>query len=115
MRHGEAVALDMALSSALAVELGLLGEEALTDLLTILCDLGLPAASPILTRQTVADGFAEAVRHRDGKLDLVSPHVPGRCHLRPRRGRRVGRCHRGGLQRIAAHRPTRPRRGERAC
>ncbi len=115
IRHGEAVALDMALSGALAVELGLLGEEALTDLLTILSDLGLPAASPILTRQTVADGFAEAVRHRDGKLNLVVPTSLGAATFVPGADDVSDAAIGAALQRIAAHRPTRPRRGERAC
>jgi 3-dehydroquinate synthase len=73
VRHGEAVAVDMAVSSALATELGLLGEGQLCEILSTLHELGLPLHSPLLTDASVAEALEAAVGHRAGALNLVVP------------------------------------------
>jgi 3-dehydroquinate synthase len=73
LRHGEAVAVDMALSSALATELGLLDERELCEILSTLHELGLPLHSPLVTDDSIAEALDAAVRHRAGALNLVVP------------------------------------------
>jgi 3-dehydroquinate synthetase len=79
VRHGEAVAVDMALSSALAAELGLLTEEDFEEILELMQSLGLPLYSPLITESAAHDAFDAAVRHRGGALNLVVPTGLGRA------------------------------------
>lgn len=73
LRHGEAVAIDMALTSALGVELGLLAEEAFRTVVAALRALGLPLHSPLCTPENLLDAMRAAMAHRDGCLNLVVP------------------------------------------
>jgi 3-dehydroquinate synthase len=84
MRHGEAVAVDMALSSALATELGMFGERELCFLLSTLHELGLPLHSPLLTDSSVNEALEAAVGHRAGALNLVVPTALGDATFLPR-------------------------------
>jgi 2-epi-5-epi-valiolone synthase len=77
LRHGEAVALDMALSGALSVELGMLPDRDFADLVLLLRDLGLPVVSPLVTHSAVREGVRAAVLHRAGRLNLVVPERGG--------------------------------------
>jgi 3-dehydroquinate synthase len=77
LRHGEAVAVDMALSSAIAVELGLLGEADLHRILSALLALGLPVRSPLATPATLMEAMRAVCLHRDGALNLVVPTTVG--------------------------------------
>jgi 3-dehydroquinate synthase len=77
LRHGEAVAVDMALSSVLAAELGLLGEQDLWEILCLITALGLPIWSPLLTENAAREAVVAAVRHRGGALNLVVPRGIG--------------------------------------
>jgi glucokinase len=71
VHHGEAVAVDMAYSCAIAVELGLLGENICQNLLRLFIHLGLPCESDLLDLGEA--GLQAAVRHRGGKPNLVVP------------------------------------------
>jgi 2-epi-5-epi-valiolone synthase len=73
LRHGEAVAVDIALSAALAAELGMLGSPDLEDILTTLVELGLPTSSPLLTDALLQEAMHATVAHRGGSLNLVVP------------------------------------------
>ena len=73
VRHGEAVAVDMALSSAMAAELGLLTEMDLREILTLISDLGLPLYSSLIDETVVFEAVEAATGHRGGALNLVVP------------------------------------------
>jgi 3-dehydroquinate synthase len=61
--HGEAVAIDLALSAALAAVMGWLAEGAAVRIIRALAGSGLPIHSSLLTRRLCLDALAEALRH----------------------------------------------------
>ncbi|MGD9723371.1 MAG: sedoheptulose 7-phosphate cyclase [Pirellulales bacterium] len=71
--HGYAVAADMAISAAIARELGLLPAEEFEAIVRLLLDLNLPVGSPLLDARTCLEALAEAARHRGGRPNLVVP------------------------------------------
>jgi 3-dehydroquinate synthase len=71
--HGEAVAIDIALSARIAARLGLLASCELDAILGLLRDLGLPATAPLVTAELLAHAADDAVAHRGGDLNLVLP------------------------------------------
>lgn len=71
--HGEAVAIDMAVSCALAVERELLGEPAFHEVLSTLRQLGLPLSHPACDRDLLVRGLEHSVRHRGGRQRLPVP------------------------------------------
>jgi 2-epi-5-epi-valiolone synthase len=73
LRHGEAVAVDMALTCALATELGAFGEHELETVITTLRSLALPVHSPVCTRAAIDEAIESTTKHRDGTLNLVIP------------------------------------------
>lgn len=77
LRHGEAVAIDMALSSALAVELGLLSSENFDEVVGLLAALRLPVYSRLGTTEQLRDAMTATAAHRDGRLNLVVPTAIG--------------------------------------
>jgi len=76
--HGVAVAIDIALSSALAHELGLLSFEDRNRILRSLRTAGLPISSPVLTDEVCVKALGEIEAHRGGHLNLVVPSRIGR-------------------------------------
>lgn len=81
--HGEAVAMDVALSAQLAYALGLLGRDNLDSILGLLLDLGLTLAWSELRVEELWASLTGIVRHRDGALHLVVPASIGRCAFLP--------------------------------
>ena len=77
LAHGEAVAIDMALSTALAVELGLCGAALLIRVAALLRAVGAPVSHAALDRALVLESLASARAHRDGALNLVLPRDVG--------------------------------------
>jgi 3-dehydroquinate synthase len=71
LTHGEAVAIDIALSGSIARRLGLLSETDADAVLAALRSVGLPTRSPLVTTQLLAAAADEAVAHRGGALNLV--------------------------------------------
>jgi 2-epi-5-epi-valiolone synthase len=69
--HGEAVAIDMALTSLISVELGLLTEYDALAIINLLLELGLPIWSPLMTRNLCDSAIKGMVLHRRGELNLV--------------------------------------------
>jgi 3-dehydroquinate synthase len=65
--HGEAVAVDMALSLVLAHNRGMLTDDELSAVRTVLANLGLPAWHPVCRPELLAEALADTVRHRDGR------------------------------------------------
>jgi 3-dehydroquinate synthase len=77
LRHGEAVAMDIAVTCAIGAELGLLTEADLELVLATLLRIGLPLHSPLCTLDALLAGIAGTLRHRDGALNLVVPTAIG--------------------------------------
>ena len=73
LAHGEAVAIDMILSTAIAVELGLCDAALLPRLGALLRSVALPVSHDALDRELALDAVAAARAHRDGALNLVVP------------------------------------------
>jgi 3-dehydroquinate synthetase/predicted NBD/HSP70 family sugar kinase len=70
LEHGEAVALDMAIATALAVVLGALDTENAERILSTQHALGLPIVRAGLTVEMLLRGIHEAKRHRGGRLRM---------------------------------------------
>ncbi len=73
MSHGESVAVDMALTCALGVELGLLRESDLSRVIELLLASRLPIYSPLLTVEMARHALRSAAEHRGGCVHLVVP------------------------------------------
>jgi 2-epi-5-epi-valiolone synthase len=73
LRHGEAVALDMILSTAIAVQRKLCSESLFTRLVLLYRSTGLPWSSPYLQPELLVDSLDETRLHRSGDLNLVVP------------------------------------------
>jgi 3-dehydroquinate synthase len=65
--HGEAVAVDMALCTALAQHRGLLSAADRDRIQRVTTDLGLPTWHPVCSPDLLAEALADTVRHRDGR------------------------------------------------
>jgi 3-dehydroquinate synthase len=79
LSHGEAVALDMALSTALSTELMFLAATSRDRILTALNSLRLPLYSDLLTYELCCDALRHAALHRGGDPNLVLPADRGRA------------------------------------
>jgi 3-dehydroquinate synthetase len=71
--HGEAVAVDMALSTEIGVALGRLDRTDADTILSVLTVLGLDLSTPWCTETLVQEGFRLTRRQRSGALSLVIP------------------------------------------
>ena len=79
LRHGEAVALDMVLSTAIAVRRGLCAESLFNRLVDLCRKMGLPLESPLLRPELLLCSVHETRLHRSGDLNLVVPVELGRA------------------------------------
>ncbi|HEY7095832.1 MAG TPA: ROK family protein [Terriglobales bacterium] len=70
LEHGEAVALDMAFATALAVVLGILDRSDAEEILLTQHVLGLPIVRPGMSIEMLLRGVREAKRHRGGYLRM---------------------------------------------
>ncbi len=73
LKHGEAVAIDMMISSLLANELGLLGDAELERIIDVYRCLALPMSSECSTLEILEEGLVGSIAHRGGCLNLVIP------------------------------------------
>lgn len=76
LRHGEAVAIGMALDACYATRVGLLPEAARARLLALLSALGLPIYHPLLSAESdgqssILDGLREFREHLGGELSVT--------------------------------------------
>lgn len=76
--HGEAVAMDMLLSSAIGVRVGLVPPWLPARLARLLRAVGLPLTHPTMTPELMSSAIEEARLHRAGSLNLVVPTAIGR-------------------------------------
>lgn len=80
--HGEAVGIDMALTSALGFLRGSVGAGDLDRILTVMTRLGLPVWDEVLSSPGLLDdALADTVRHRDGHQRLPLPVGIGGHHF----------------------------------
>jgi 3-dehydroquinate synthetase len=80
--NGEAVGIDMALTSALGFLRGSLGSADLDRILTVMKQLGLPVWNDVLDKTGLLDAaLADTVRHRDGRQRLPLPVGIGGHHF----------------------------------
>jgi 2-epi-5-epi-valiolone synthase len=70
LEHGEAVALDMAIATALAVVMGVLNVEDAKRILTVQSTLGLPIMRDEVTVDMLTRGIEDARKHRGGQLRM---------------------------------------------
>ncbi|MER6681943.1 MULTISPECIES: sedoheptulose 7-phosphate cyclase [Streptomyces] len=75
--HGEAVCIDMALSSVLAHHRGLLTEADLGRVLDVMRLLHLPVLHPVCTPDLMRAALADTVKHRDGWQHMPLPRGIG--------------------------------------
>ncbi|WFE28331.1 sedoheptulose 7-phosphate cyclase [Solwaraspora sp. WMMD791] len=71
--HGEAVAIDMALTTVLATRRGLVSRAQCDRILATMTALGLPIWHPLCTAPVLAHALQDTVRHRDGQQRLPLP------------------------------------------
>jgi 2-epi-5-epi-valiolone synthase len=71
--HGTAVSIDIAVSTGIAFELGLVSAGDRDRILRLLVNAGLPIYSPLLTTEIGCRALAEMEAHRGGHLNLVLP------------------------------------------
>jgi len=77
--HGMAVSIDMAVSAAIAFEMGLVSAEQRDRILKLLVDAGLPIYCPLLTTESGCRALTEMETHRGGHPNLVLPSGIGRA------------------------------------
>jgi 2-epi-5-epi-valiolone synthase len=71
--HGESVAVDMALSTVVALRRGLVGRPDAERVLRVMRSLGLPTYHPLLATDLPVEALEEVTRHRDGVQRLPLP------------------------------------------
>lgn len=79
--HGHAISIDMALSTTLAEQRGLLSVGDRDRVLTVMSALGLSLDSDYLTADLLADATASILKTRDGLLRAAVPDPIGRCRF----------------------------------
>ncbi|WP_245886396.1 sedoheptulose 7-phosphate cyclase [Kineococcus xinjiangensis] len=71
--HGEAVAVDMAITTMIATHRGLMSAAESASVLNVMAKLGLPTWDDSLDADLLARALEETVRHRDGQQRLPLP------------------------------------------
>lgn len=84
LSHGMAVAIDIALSTAIAAELGMLNAEESDRILDAVKAVGLPIFSTLCISHEMTEAMRAVARHRGGDLNLVVPLTIGRAGFIPR-------------------------------
>lgn len=79
MHHGQAVAIDLALTVTLAEALGLMPGADRDRVVRLLRATGLPTTSRLLTPELCREALREAARHRGSALNLVLPVEIGKA------------------------------------
>jgi 3-dehydroquinate synthase len=75
--HGEAVAIDMALSCVIGAELRLCAPRMARRFIALLARVGLPVNSPLLDLDLCREAISSTSAHRGGRLNLVVPRQIG--------------------------------------
>lgn len=75
--HGEAVAMDMALSTVIAARLGVIAEADAERIVSLIERLGLPLCAPRVDPERLWASLRDVAAHRNGHLNLVVPRGIG--------------------------------------
>ena len=81
MRHGEAVAIGMAVAARLAMRLGLCRAETAQRIITTLQRLELPTIVPAYPAETIWEAMTRDKKKRGSRLRFVLPHDIGRVEI----------------------------------
>jgi len=73
LRHGHAVALDMLISTGIAIARGLCKKRLFERMVHLYNEVGLPLRSNLATIDVLLSGARDVCLHRSGKLNLVVP------------------------------------------
>jgi demethyl-4-deoxygadusol synthase len=79
--HGHAINVDMAFSSTIAKERGLISESERDRILWVMSKLGLTLDSPLFTPELLHRATASILQTRDGSLRAAVPAPIGRCEF----------------------------------
>lgn len=79
--HGHAINIDMALSTTLAEQRGLISSDERDRVLGVMSGLGLALDSPHLTPELLVDATASILKTRDGILRAAVPDPIGSCRF----------------------------------
>ncbi|CAH2787303.1 MAG: Demethyl 4-deoxygadusol synthase MysA [uncultured Caballeronia sp.] len=79
LHHGEAVAIDMALTVTLAESLGFMLTDERNRFIAVLVQAGLPICAPELTVELCEAALEEVVYHRGGSINFPMPVEISRC------------------------------------
>jgi len=79
--HGHAINIDMALSTTVAEQRGLLSAADRDRVLNVMSNLGLALDSPYLTAALIEEATASIIKTRDGLLRAAVPDPIGRCRF----------------------------------
>jgi 3-dehydroquinate synthase len=101
MHHGEAVAIDMALTVTLAEALGMMDPSERNRFVDVLLQAGLPIHAPELTPALCEAALDEAEQHRGGAVHFPVPIEIGRCLFIEDRAKLPGRLIETALRRLA--------------
>lgn len=115
LSHGEAVAVDMALTVRVAARLGWLPIAERDRALALLHRLGLPTSSPLLSDDLLHAAVRDSAAHRGGHLNLVVPTAIGRCGFLERAADLPADLLRRARDEGAAPAPPRVRVAEPGC
>lgn len=77
LSHGQAVAIDMLLSSAISCVLGLIDHNTYKRIRAVVAALGLPCDSDVLDEALMEQAVTAAAKHRAGCVNLVVPRRIG--------------------------------------
>ncbi|MGB6644977.1 MAG: sedoheptulose 7-phosphate cyclase [Candidatus Cybelea sp.] len=79
LTHGEAVALDMSLSTAIAVQRGICGQSLFDRLIALYETVGLPITDDLCTGPLLMEALVDVKGHRGGELNFPVPAGLGAC------------------------------------
>lgn len=79
LTHGEAVALDMSLSTAIAVQRGICGQSLFDRLIALYEAVGLPITDDLCTGPLLMEALVDVKGHRGGELNFPVPAGLGAC------------------------------------
>jgi 3-dehydroquinate synthase len=79
--HGEAVAIDIAISTSLSVELGITSVETFQRILCVMARMGLPLDNTLVDGELLVAALEAAAEHRGGKPNLVLSAEIGRANF----------------------------------
>ncbi|MTI46155.1 3-dehydroquinate synthase [Roseibium hamelinense] len=71
--HGEAVNVDMALTTAIGLHRGLVNRDQAETIFGVMHQMGLPVSHPVADQRLLLQALADTTRHRDGKQRLPLP------------------------------------------